>query len=74
MGFHVASGFPIQGTSSSFYGDHELQKPERPARGRRGIPGGPTLPALPHNPFATAARRIVGHSIPLLPHRTGRTL
>lgn len=74
MGGSVARGFPNQGTSSSFYGNKNLQKPDGPARGRHGLPGGPTLPALPRNPFATAARRAVGHSIPRLLNRSGRAL
>jgi hypothetical protein len=74
MGFHVASGFPNQGTSSSLYGNQNLQKPEGIAGGRRSMPGGPLLPRLPRNPFGIATRRIVAHSIPQLPNRSGRTL
>jgi hypothetical protein len=74
VGFHVASGFPNPGTSGSFYGNQNLQKPDGSLDGRRGIPGGPLLPRLPRNPFATAARRAVGHSIPRLPNRYGQTL
>jgi hypothetical protein len=74
MGFHVASSFPNQGPSSSFYGNEDLQKPDGSLGERRGLPGGPTLPALPRNPFAIAARRTVGHSIPRLPNRSGRTM
>jgi hypothetical protein len=74
MGFHAASGFPNQGTSGSFYGNQNLQKPNGSLSGRRGLLGGPLLPRLPRNPFAITGRRMVVRSIPRLPNRYGQTL
>jgi hypothetical protein len=74
MGASMASGFPVQRTSSSFYGNESLQKPDGSLGGRRGLPGGPLLPRLPRNPFALAARRTVEHSIPQHPNPSDRTL
>jgi len=50
MGASIASGFPSQHMSASFYGNGDHPKLlVRPA-GRRRVPGGPILPTLPRNP------------------------
>lgn len=74
MGSSIAPGFGLHGPSGSFYGNFNAPiLPVRP-EGQRTMPGGPLLPRLPRNPFAIAVRRTVGHSIPHLPNRYGRTL
>jgi hypothetical protein len=67
MGGSVARGLPNQGTISSFYGNQNLQNPQRPVGGRHSLPGGPLLPRLPGNPLATSGRKMVARSIPPLP-------
>jgi len=73
MGGSAARGFPNQGTSGSVYGNENSPKLVGIAGGRHTMSGGPRLPTLPRNPFATAARRAVGQSIPRLPNPSGRT-